>query len=256
MATTNFDVNQFITKSPPIPQIRMGIIGKPGTGKTTAVINTFPNVIVIDFDKKLPPGINRIDMTDKAIYSKFVSRECPQIPGTVRTACRNFLTEFAPQFPAETVLLWDSWTSMLNQFSQWQRANETTEYWSKKAQEVDGWAAYDDLIDFAIEITNLWKSLHCHLVVTMHEQDERKKGALTGGVKPLMKGQFADQMAAHLTTFFRAGHSKTIEANKGYVWRVKPDDQFKPITPPGFKAPDDSGVIPATYESYIKCFIK
>ena len=55
-ATTQQPIEAFpyITTTPAIPQIRMGLIGAPGTGKTTFAL-TFPNPLVIDYDGKLPP---------------------------------------------------------------------------------------------------------------------------------------------------------------------------------------------------------
>lgn len=256
------DPMQFVTKSPALPQIRMGIMGPPGSGKTTAVIETFPNVVVVNYDKKLPPNIDQIPITDPKIYKQFINPKYPNVPGDLRGALRNFLEFYAINFPPETVLLLDSWTSMVNTVMQWQDDVKEVEFYSKKKGEVDGWAMYDDLIMYGIEITNLIKALPCHVVVTFHEQVQRNDKGNVVGIKPLMRGQFADQIAAHLTTFFRAGFSKALaekdpkKYNNGYLWKVKADDEFKPITPPGFKAPDDTGYIPATYQSYISCFIK
>lgn len=258
----NLDPLQFVTKSPPLPQIRMGLMGPPGSGKTTAVVNTFPSVVVIDYDKKLPPGINKIDITNPEIERQFVDPKIPKVPGDARTSLRNFLEHFAVKFSPETILLLDSWTSMMNRMMQWQDDVKETQYWSQKKGEVDGWAIYDDLILYGIEITNYIKALPCHVVITFHEQVHRNEKGNVTGIKPLMRGQFADQIAAHLTTFFRCGFSKALadkdakKYNNGYVWKVKADDEFKPITPPGFKAPDDTGYLPATYQDYLKCFIK
>jgi len=154
-------------------------------------------------------------------------------------------------------LIIDSWTFFINRFNQWAKdvAPGYAPYLTKK-DEVDGFAIHDDRIALGIDIMDAAKSIPCNLIINMHEQAERdSEGKLNGKIKPLMKGQFADQMPAHLTGFFRQVHRPEITENKGYCWQVLPDKSFNPITPPGF---DSKGkmFIPATYESYLACLTK
>lgn len=249
--TTEFP---YITTTPAIPQIRMGLIGAPGTGKTTFAL-TFPNPLVIDYDGKLPPGTRSIPFCNRTwLRGQSKWRRESSVNFADRDALIYFLREEAPKLPPDTTLILDSWTSVMNRLDMWQDAVKTQVYWSEKKKEVDGFAIHGDRISMAVEIFNLFKGLNCNFIVTMHEQVERTDdGLLTGGIKPLMKGQFADQMAAHLTAFFRMGFDKTFTDTNGYCVKVKADKIWRPITPPGFKVPANVDGIHASYKHFTAC---
>lgn len=250
----NIEDFPYIITTAAIPQIRLGLIGAPGTGKTTAA-RTFPNPIWLDEDNKCPPDVQSIPLYDPAVARKFVKLRSAIDYGP-RQGLIDFLKHEGPKFPSDVTLIHDSWTSTMNKLDTWQAANASQLYWSTKKNEVDGFALHGDRLAMAVEITNAYKSLKCNIIVCIHEQIERDKdGNPLSSIKPLMKGQFADQMAAHLTSFFRQCHSDKWPTNKGYYWRVKADSIFKPITPHGFKVPD-VGCIDATYEAYKKAIIQ
>ena len=248
------DISQFpyIIVTPPIPQVRMGLIGTPGTGKTTAAL-TFPNPIVLDFDRICPPGALSIPFYDRDTRRKWLKAKSAIDYGP-RDGLIDFLKYEAPKFGPETTLIVDSWTSFMNMFDTWQEANKESIYWSVKKNEVDGRALHGDRLTLAVEFATAIKELRCNIIVTMHEIIERDKdGNPLSSIKPIMKGQFADQMALHLTAFFRQLQSPKWAGNSGYYWKVKPDDVFKPKTPHGFKVPE-LGAIDATYEAYRRQF--
>jgi hypothetical protein len=248
------DTSQFpyITTTPDMPQIRGGFIGKPGSGKTTAAL-TFPNPLVLDKDNKCPPGIDHVPFYDPAVERKWATKSA--VDYGPRTGLINFLKVEGPKFPVTTTLIIDSWTSFMNAFDIWADAVAPMIFTNKK-NEVDNFAVHGDRLSMGIEIAMACKALKCNVLILMHEQIERdSNGVPTGGIKPLMKGQFADQMPAHLTSFFRSGWTDKTTNNNGFVWRVKPDKQFNPITPAGFVSPE-SGIIPATYEDYLNCIKK
>lgn len=242
----------YIQVTPSFMQVRMGLIGAPGTGKTTAAL-TFPNAIVLDEDNKCPPGVNNVPLWDPEVCRKWVTVKS-KIDYGPRNGLIDFLKTEGPKFPKDSTLIHDSWTSTMNKLDGWQDANKVSIYWSAKKNEVDGFALHGDRLAMAVELSNAYKALKCNVIICIHEQIERDKdGNALSSIKPLMKGQFADQMAAHLTAFFRQLHSPKWSGNNGYYWKVKADDVFKPITPHGFVVPE-LGCIDATYEAYRKQF--
>ena len=234
-------------------RIRLGIIGAPGSGKTMSA-NTFPNPVFLDRDDKVPPGARRIPFWKQATEDRFVDPQITSRKGP-RWSLINFFKFYCKDFSPDTTLIIDSWTFFINRFNQWAQAVAPTyaPYQTKK-DEVDPWAIHDDRIALGIDIMDAAKTIPCNLIITMHEQAERdKESRLTGKVKPLMKGQFADQMPAHLTAFFRMHHKEDFKSNSGYCWQVLADKSFNPITPPTFNSKGQA-FIPATYESFKKCF--
>ena len=250
--TTDFP---YVVTTPTVPQIRLGVIGAPGTGKTTFAM-TFPNVLVLDFDGKLPPGTRAVPFYNQKWLKEQKSWMRPSsVNFADRDALAYFLRNEAPRLSPDTTLVVDSWTSIMNRLDMWHEAVKHTLFYSEKKKEVDGFAVHADRITFAVEIFNLFKNLPCNLIITMHEQIERNEDGLpTGSIKPLMKGQFADQMAAHLTGFFRMAFDPGCKETNGYCLKVKADRVWRPITPPGFVCPTE--LLPASYNHFVKCFTK
>ena len=231
------DSRDYIKVSEGLTQIRLGIIGFPGTGKTTGAL-TFPNPIVIDYDRKCPPGVRTIPFWDPKLEAKF---------GGPRHGLREFLKTEGPKFGPEETLILDSWTMVVNQFEKFLEDNPHL-YLTKK-NEVDGFKMGSDRLSFAYEIIHMIKALSCNVIIIMHEQIERDdRGQITGRVKPLMRGQFADQMAAHLTDFFRAVILVDNQKKPQYLWQLVPDNVFAPITSFIPRSP----YIPQKYEEYLK----
>jgi hypothetical protein len=247
------DTFPYIIATPESSQIRGALIGAPGTGKTTGAV-TFPNVVVLDFDRKCPPGVPSIPFWDTAVEKSWLKGgyKSSAIPYGPRYGLIHFLQTEGPKFSPDTTLVLDSWTSMMNKLDNWQNTFETQLYYSNKKKEVDGFQLHGDRLAMAVEISNTVKELKCNFIYIFHEQIERDKdGNPLTSIKPLMKGQFADQFSAHITFFFRACHSLKWQSNGGYHWRVKANDVFKPITPHRFQVPE-TGCIDATYEAYSK----
>ena len=225
------DISQFpyIIVTPPMPQVRLGLIGAPGAGKTTAA-RTFPNPIWLDEDNKCPPGVASIPLYDPKVCKSLVKIKSDLDYGP-RQGLIDFLRFEGPKFPEDSTLIHDSWTSTMNKLDGWQDANKEAIYWSNKKNEVDGFALHGDRLAMAVELSNAYKALKCNVIICIHEQIERDKdGNPLSSIKPLMKGQFADQMAAHLTAFFRQLHSPKWPSNEGYYWKVKADNIFHPVS--------------------------
>ncbi len=122
------------------------------------------------------------------------------------------------------------------------------------------------------------KSINCHVVYILHEQQERdSKGDLNGKLKPLLAGQFADKLASNFSDWFRqhSGAKKDIEkiedkilklwgfkskeeyiqmqnkqlGNTLYFWQTSSDDLSNCGTSTLVNCPH---LIPANYESFIR----
>lgn len=246
------ELPDYVIQTPAQSQQRIGLIASPGAGKTTAAL-TWPNPIVLDFDRKCPPGVNAIPFYNPAVAKKFLlPSHKSAIDYSPRYALIDFLEKEGPKFSPDTTLIIDSWTSMMNQLDIWQETNKTALYWSDKKKDVDGYQLHGDRLTMGIEVAMTAKELPCNIIYLFHEQIERdKEGNALTSIKPVMKGQFADQFSLHLTAFFRVRHSPKWPTNNGYYFRVKADDAFKAVTPHKFQVPSE-GAIDATYDAYIK----
>lgn len=225
-----------------------GLQGAPNSGKTTAAL-TFPNVKAADYDKKLPPGIPCWEFWNDDFIHELMGTAPPTRPNR-RDALIVFIDNIATTLTEDDTLLLDSWTMVMNEFDQ-KADEEPTEYYTKKSNytEVDGWAIGAHRITYSAKVFQKLKKLKCRVVVTFHEQDERsKEGNYTGRKKPLVSGQFADQLAGHCGNFFRQGFHKEL----GYCWKVKSDDDFDAVISPRFKIPEGTIYIPAYYNELMK----
>lgn len=228
--------------------MRVGIMGFPGSGKTTAAL-TFPNPIVLSYDSKEPKGCDIIPFYNSE-FEKEMSNGLPLRYSGVRGALLKWLHEEAPKAPQGTTFILDSWTHMMNALDIWHNKMANILFASKRTKEVDTFEIHADRLLFAQEVMKEIKSLPYTFVITFHEQVERdENGRPTGMLKPLMKGQFSDQIASYMSVFIR----QTIY-NGTYVWEVVSTGNFHSILPPEFKKVDliNGKYIPANYNELIK----
>lgn len=237
-----------ITSIPPTPW-RIGIQGSPGTGKTWSAL-TFPNPIVMDLDNKLNahstnPNIYIVPIWNQEWRNKFVPPRNPSKPTSKHFATKKWLEQEAQKLSREQTLILDSWTMLQNAF------DAETEPIFNKAHEEDTWAFWKLKLNYAIEITDLFKSLTCNLVCICHEiQEKNKSGFLTGRIKPLMQGQFGEQLQGHFTDFFRMLMRREENASLySYQWQLRSDNIVGCTT--SFVIPDGVTVIPADYQSLL-----
>lgn len=245
----------YIVVTKPIPQIRLGIMGAPGSGKTTAAL-TFPNPIVLDKDRKCPKDVRSIPFYDpefeKHWSDKAINRTGP------RSALINFLKQEGPKFDPDTTFILDSWTMWFHQFDIWAEkvgpVAFATEARPGKPSTVDNFAIHGDRISYGFEIMEAMKALPCNFIINFHEQSERNAEGNVIGIKLVCKGQFGDQAASHVTAFFRQIVVAEKDKPAQYLWQVSPTNEFKgAICPPGVKEPRPK-LIKADYESFLKLF--
>lgn len=199
---------------------RIAIIGGPGSGKTTSC-TTFPNRIWLNFDRKLPQGEVSIDFWDSAFSDKLAKRTINNVVNT-RDAFKFWLRDNHHKFHEEQTIILDSWTLMMNAFaSQTWAENDVldppNQYYFYKVQ-----------LRYCREIIDFLKAIRSLVVVTFHESlDRDEKGELNGKVRPLMDGQFKDQLLGHFTDCWRQQANIYEREANGSVKRVNGVKQLK-----------------------------
>lgn len=191
-------------------QIRLGLQAAPNCGKTTSAL-TFPNVVVADFDNKLSAtnaklaGKELADVTiipfyDADFCDSLVPRKNKLFAPNKRDAFTAWLNKEAVNMQQDQTLIIDSWTMLQAAFDQ-QTGYEPAISRNGSEDKFVFWARK---VEFSKEVCERLKTLNCHVVVTFHETIDRDdEGRPTGKMKPVMQGQFADQLAGHFTDWFR-----------------------------------------------------
>ncbi len=186
------------------PQIRIGLQGAPGCGKTWAAL-TFPNPIVLNLDRGLGAHVGRQDVIDVPVYDptfcdKIKPRNGQATPPNRKDATALWLFNVAPKLLPTQTLVVDGLTNLESAFE--------TQF--KLDDEPNSNGVYDkfkpwrEKIEYYGEICDYLLALKCNVVLICHETADRDKlGELNGKKKPLLSGQFADKLVGKFTDFFR-----------------------------------------------------
>lgn len=186
------------------PQLRLGLQGPPGVGKTWAAL-LFPNPIVLNIDRGLVAHQGRKDVMEVPFYNpafidKIVPRSGSNCPPNRRDAILKWLGTEGQKLTSSQTLVVDSQTQLQTAFHAEYRINPVI----TKNGKIDDFAEWNLKIVYFGEIMDWLKSLKCNVVYICHETADRDKaGELNGMVRPLLTGQFADQLASHFTDWFR-----------------------------------------------------
>ncbi len=189
----------------PEQQIRLGIQGYFNTGKTWAGL-TFPNPMVLNLDKGLGahsgrPDVHEIKMWKPSFVDAIIPRDGVNAPPNRRDAILVWLAKVGVKLTANQTLLFDGSTQLQNAFVAQYNLNPRL----TKAGKVDDFGLWNEKVDYFGQVCELFKSLSCHVVYVSHETPDRnKEGELNGQVRPLLTGQFGDQIGSHFTDWFRA----------------------------------------------------
>lgn len=196
-------------------QIRLGLQGFPKVGKTFAAL-TFPNPVVLDFDRGLGAHQGRADVIAIPFYDDaFVDGLVPRIapfymphgktvkkirPANRKDALVKWLYEEAPKFSADQTLIIDGNTTI--------QAAYHAEYWTApeldQQSKIKPYVEFRQKIDYFTEVFMCLKALKCNVVYIAHESDARDdKGNLNGKIRPLMSGAIKDEIMSHFTDWFR-----------------------------------------------------
>lgn len=248
------------------PQIRLGLQGASGTGKTYSAL-TFPNVVVADFDNGLTAHRGRDIISipfhnDKwcvdTYKAQVVKGQVEGVPSTAvnkRDLFKRWLNEEASKFSPEQTLLLDSWTMLQNNFDQ---VTDLQPSFSKDGS-VDAFAFWSRKLDYSRDIMQTLIGLSCNIIVTFHEICLRDpaSGLLLEKVGPLQQGKFVAQIPNFFTDFFRqlavdrkvkGADGKEVVIGTDYLWQVRSNSQCNTKT--RMKLKEGTVTIPATYESF------
>jgi hypothetical protein len=187
-----------------MPQIRLGIQGASNRGKTWAS-TTFPNVTFAQFDRGLGAHVGRKDILEVPFYDptfvdSIVRRTSATNPPNRRDAFEKWLNSEATKFEPDQTLVIDGSTGIQSAF----HTQEALEPTITSKGKVDDFAEWAHKIDYFNRLVDVLKSLRCHVVYICHETPARNdKGEFNGKLRPLLSGQFGDQLASHFTDWFR-----------------------------------------------------
>lgn len=188
-------------------QIRLGLQGPPGTSKTWAS-TTFPNPAFISFDRGLVSHVGRKDIVEIPFYDpKFVDsivkRDGYTQPPNRKEAITKFLEIEALKFSSEQTCVVDGSTGLQSSFHSWWETNKMSLGLSRSG-EIDARKEWNLKLRFFDEIVTSLKALKCNVIYIAHEAPDRDdKGNLNGQVRPLLTGQFQDQLQSHFSDWFR-----------------------------------------------------
>lgn len=261
-------------------QIRLGIQGPPGEGKTFGAL-TFPNPVVGNIDRGLGAHIGRKDIIEIPFYdaewckaqgAKWKSGEAVNRRDAIMTWCRAEL----PKLVAEQTFIMDASTGLEAAFD----IEQSKFPFYTKSGEEDKFVFWREKVNWFQELfEDIFKAIPCNVIYICHEQLERnKQGDLTGKNNPLFTGQFKDKLVSHLTDHFRQhcvdkkpdekiddktlrlwGMSSKDEfkkmqdsfiGNSVYCWQTEGDDIFSAKA--SSMKPGTPRFIPANYESFMK----
>ena len=209
-------------------QIRLGLQGYSGVGKTWSAL-TFPNPIVLNLDRGLGAHVGRSDVYEIPFY-------LPQFAGTHPSQLKDklmvWLTSEGRKISSGQTLVFDGCTSLQNAYHMWFKTNQNM--FLTKSGKVDDFAEWREKKNYYAEIFELFKTLSCDVIFIAHESAQKDKdGGYTGKIRPLLTGQFNDEMINHCTDWFRC-HStdkptdyNALKPESLANWNMKLPSEFK-----------------------------
>lgn len=195
--------NTLDTLSSP-PQVRLGIQGFPGSGKTFASLS-FKNPIVINLDRGLGAHEGRKDVIEIPFYKQSFSGQ----PHEAKDKLIQWLDKESKNITEEQTLVVDSCSAIEVAYHSWFEKN-------KLNVALGGSGKVNDFVEWQLkeryfgEIFATFKTLRCDVIWITHESERRDKsttigipGEYTGKIRPLMTGKVADTMNKDFTDWFR-----------------------------------------------------
>lgn len=210
----------------------IGIQGEPNTGKTTAAVS-WPNPLLLDFDKKCPPGVSTIPFWDASWIHSYMKTKAPLFANR-KQALIQWLREAGPGLPPDITLIVDSYTAVEHSYGEYVSNNRAQ--FTTSSGEYNQRAMYLDKFNYNVELFALLKSAPCPVVITFHEQIARnEKGQPTGKYRTVVSsGQFKDVLEGCVGMLIR-----TLNEKGRYILQVRSNDVFDAMIPPGYKIPMD-----------------
>lgn len=213
------------------PQIRLGIQGFGGTGKTWSA-TTFNNLIALNIDRGLGAHRGRNDIVEVPIwdmtYCRTLIPSCH--PQDIKEVIMKWLDVHGRKLEADQTLLVDGNTGLQNAYHKWYAYNPVM----TKQGKIDDFGEWRLKLVWFGEIFEMFKQLKCHVIYLCHETDKKdKSGDYTGKIRPLLRGQMGDEIMGHFTDWFRQ-HSaskpkdfNTVDGAALAKWGMKSVQEFK-----------------------------
>jgi hypothetical protein len=207
------------------PQIRLGIQGFGGTGKTWAAL-TFPNCVVVNLDRGLGAHSGREDVIEVPLYRlDFCKSVNPnhQSVANLKDTILFWLDKEAKKLEQNQTLVYDGGTTTQNAYHKWYDSN--TVYTKKGAE--DEFAQWRLKLEFFSDLCERFKLLNCNVIYICHEFEKPdRQGDSTGKIRPLLSGQFCNQITSYFTDWVRqlAGDKpkdiSTLDDKKLVLWNM------------------------------------
>jgi len=247
-----------VVKSENDGHLRLGIVGEPGVGKTTAAL-TFPNPIYLDFDRNLPPGVDCVPFWNPSVCDRLAprlghSQLAP--PPNVFGALVAWLAREGPKVSTDSTIIVDSWSTFQNMLDE-QIQHEVSREDAKDAK----WTFYRYKKERSGTIMNGLKRLRCHVIIIFHEMPERDENDRITAIKPLMTGAYKDELAKDVPDFWRmrlftkpAKINETTTLAPGRYFQLRPDPMFTAKLNPKLNAtiPSSTSYVPADFRELSK----
>lgn len=190
-----------------LQQIRLGIQGFPGTGKTFAA-TTFPNTVFLNLDRGLGAHTGREDIIEVPIYDPNFVASCGPFQSsngapTKKEAFENWLKTQAVKLTRDQTLVIDGSTGLQNAYHAWYPLNKVYSRSTGKENEFGEWTVKKDWFSW---IGETLKTLQCHVLYLCHEVEakDKKTQEYTGKLRPLLTGAAGDEIVGHFTDWFRS----------------------------------------------------
>jgi len=256
-------------------QIRLGLQGYPGTGKTWSSL-TFPNPIVLDIDRGLGAHLGRNDVVQVPFYDpEFVKTIIPTQGYNIRDALTYWIDKEGRKLEADQTLILDGISGIESNYHfMWRKQPTLT-----KTGVIDDRDEWTKKITYFGELTDLLISLRCHVVVITHEAETKTKDNVYDSMKvrPLLTGQAGNRLLSKFTDWFRqhasdkptpgvavaedklaqwgmnaaefAAMCKEFPRNTVYYWQTEGDAAFDGKASSLVNFPR---YIPANYKNFVK----
>lgn len=217
-------------------QIRLLLLGRPGTGKTYSVCVTFPNVVVANIGNGITPVIRKLvpDLIEVPFWDlDYIKKNIPSLSSiqNVKDAFKSWLASEVSKFSSGQTLLIDDLSALQDYFHQ---QTEKEIPLTKEKQEENKWFEWREKGKYFRDIHLYLLRAKCHVVSVAHEREIRddKTGALLSKVAPFFTGQFCDRMGAYYNEIYHSFTEdvKEEKTNKvigvRYLWQVKSDTKY------------------------------
>jgi hypothetical protein len=222
-----------LDKSTTKQQIRLGIQGYPGSGKTFAAL-TFPNPIVLNLDRGLGAHQGRADVIEIPFYQVSFSGG--------KEVCKDKLVEWlereGTKLSEEQTLIFDGLSSLEVAYHSWFNAHK--HQFITKAGKLDEFAEWQEKKKYFGQVMELLKTFKCDVILLAHEAALADRptvvgqyGAYTGKIRPLLTGAYGDIIVRDFTDWFRQMASDkpkdytSITPESLSSWEMKDGKEFK-----------------------------